>query len=426
MSDATGAPIERIAMMANSKLRAFSEIYPVHQSSDTPQQDRERAYRNDLLAVVASHGALLASCEAMLRLESAIDESAWYASSEIPDAFRGLRIAVELRPRFVVFENVPGLLSSDDGRDFARVIRHLGDCGFHGGWRVLDAEGFGVAQHRRRVFGVFTRERSRIGCVAEILALRESLRWHPAESGKAGADAAADAGSGLEVRGVVNALTANGVGTKGAGDTQAQAGHFIPQKAAFGGNNTQGPRQVAAGLQSGGGTRGDFESETFIVEREGVKAFAANDYTTGSYRETRVAPPLTTGTDSTRGAPIAVRMAQTGANGIGIRRDSAHTLDGRPTAVAFTQNQREEVREFQTAAALPVEPGMHQQTFVNDGYSVRRLTPRECERLMGWPDDHTRYAADGREIADGPRYRMCGNGVVASVAEWIGRRLMSA
>ena len=54
---------------------------------------------------------------------------------------------------------------------------------------------------------------------------------------------------------------------------------------------------------------------------------------------------------------------------------------------------------------------------------VRRLTPRECERLMGWPDDHTRWAADGREIADTNRYRMCGNGVAAPVAEWVARRL---
>ncbi|MCK9496748.1 MAG: DNA cytosine methyltransferase [Dehalococcoidia bacterium] len=56
---------------------------------------------------------------------------------------------------------------------------------------------------------------------------------------------------------------------------------------------------------------------------------------------------------------------------------------------------------------------------------VRRLTPRECERLMGWPDDHTRWTADGREVSDSHRYRMCGNGVVAPVAEWLGRRLMA-
>ena len=56
--------------------------------------------------------------------------------------------------------------------------------------------------------------------------------------------------------------------------------------------------------------------------------------------------------------------------------------------------------------------------------------PVECERLMGWPDDHTRYGTtdDGRkvEMADGPRYRMCGNGIGAPVAEWIGRRIMAA
>ena len=60
----------------------------------------------------------------------------------------------------------------------------------------------------------------------------------------------------------------------------------------------------------------------------------------------------------------------------------------------------------------------------------RRLTPRECERLQAWPDDHTRpgVTEDGKmvELADGPRYRMCGNGVTSSVVEWIGRRIMSA
>ncbi len=57
--------------------------------------------------------------------------------------------------------------------------------------------------------------------------------------------------------------------------------------------------------------------------------------------------------------------------------------------------------------------------------AVRRLTPRECERLMGWPDDWSKWAADGRVIADSHRYRMCGNGVVAPLAEWIGRRMVT-
>jgi DNA (cytosine-5)-methyltransferase 1 len=58
------------------------------------------------------------------------------------------------------------------------------------------------------------------------------------------------------------------------------------------------------------------------------------------------------------------------------------------------------------------------------GSRVRRLTPKECERLQGWPDDHTRWADSGKELADSARYKMCGNGVSAPVAQWIGENLM--
>jgi site-specific DNA-cytosine methylase len=57
--------------------------------------------------------------------------------------------------------------------------------------------------------------------------------------------------------------------------------------------------------------------------------------------------------------------------------------------------------------------------------AVRRLTPTECERLMGWPDGWTAHRADGTPIADGPRDRMCGNGVVATVAQWIAHRMLT-
>lgn len=59
-------------------------------------------------------------------------------------------------------------------------------------------------------------------------------------------------------------------------------------------------------------------------------------------------------------------------------------------------------------------------------YAVRRLTPVECERLMGWPDDHTRWRADGKEQADSHRYKQCGNGVASPVAEWIGTHILKA
>ena len=69
-------------------------------------------------------------------------------------------------------------------------------------------------------------------------------------------------------------------------------------------------------------------------------------------------------------------------------------------------------------------------TVLTPTLAVRRLTPVECERLMGWPDDWTRWGVTATgaiiELADSHRYRICGNGVVAPVAEWIGRRILKA
>jgi DNA (cytosine-5)-methyltransferase 1 len=74
------------------------------------------------------------------------------------------------------------------------------------------------------------------------------------------------------------------------------------------------------------------------------------------------------------------------------------------------------------SGGVPSSRGEHLVT--EPTMAVRRLTPLECERLMGWPDDHTRYKADGTEQADTHRYKQCGNGVASPVAEWIGKQLM--
>jgi DNA (cytosine-5)-methyltransferase 1 len=115
-----------------------------------------------------------------------------------------------------------------------------------------------------------------------------------------------------------------------------------------------------------------------------VSAYCASDYRTGAYEVAEIAAPVTTSTDKSRGVPIA-----------------------------FSERTRKDGRSLESLddflATVP-----------------RRLTPRECERLQGFPDDWTRYAADGSEIADSPRYRMLGNAVTVSVSEWIGRSVMEA
>jgi len=60
---------------------------------------------------------------------------------------------------------------------------------------------------------------------------------------------------------------------------------------------------------------------------------------------------------------------------------------------------------------------------IREMMQVRRLTPTECERLMGWPDDHTLHRADGKTNSDTTRYKMCGNGVASPVAQWIAEQI---
>lgn len=98
------------------------------------------------------------------------------------------RIIDELEPKWVVIENVPGLLSSNRGRDFATVVRWLAERGYGVAWRILDSQYFGVAQRRRRVFivGSFGN-----GSAAEILFEREGVRWNTEKGRKTGKDIAA-------------------------------------------------------------------------------------------------------------------------------------------------------------------------------------------------------------------------------------------
>ncbi len=256
--------------------------------------------------------------------------------------FEFRRVVSELRPRWVVVENVPGLHSSAQGEDFTVVATGLAELGYGLAWRILDAQFFGVPQRRRRVYIVATRDplgRAGSERCAEILSL-----W-PCCGG--------DIAAGRETReGTTGALSE---GTLRAGGVN-------------GGNNPAG------------GYLGDIANIPDIAGSLQVET-----YHHGGYQNQTM--------NGDNGHVIAVRTAQTSSNGWGIGTDEqAYTLDG-------TQGQA-----------------------VN---GVRRLTPRECERLMGWPDDFTRWAADGREIADSHRYRMAGNGVVAPVAEWIGRRLVA-
>lgn len=112
---------------------------------------------------------------------------------------------------------------------------------------------------------------------------------------------------------------------------------------------------------------------------------------------------------------IAVRTAQTTANGCGVSDELAHTIDTTgPEAVVYADGGA----MTQEGAALPTES--------ESGYVVRRLTPLECERLQGMPDEHTKIPYRGKpaeECPDGPRYKAIGNSMAVPVMRWIGERV---
>lgn len=287
-----------------------------------------------------------------------------------------IRIVKEMQdvghgPGWVIWENVAGALSSSKGRDFGTVLDKLAQLGAVDiQWRVLDARFFGVPQRRRRVF-VIARLDPRTQGRRAVLPVRPRLRRDPQARRQAGEEVAA--------------LTANGVGTCGPDDNQAQAGHLIPS---YVGSPTT--RMLAYGSP-------EVDGNHYLPVA--IPAHLTQDPITGT--DDGATPALSAGN-------------RQGCATIGV--------------LAVAENQRGEVRLMETSGSVSGTGGKPGQGYqaVLEGNAVRRLTPRECERLMGWPDDWTRYTETGEEIADSHRYRMCGNGVASPVARWVGERVMYA
>lgn len=333
------------------------------------------------------------------------------------------------QPAIIVWENVPGVLSSKDNAFGCFLAGLAGESeelkpagekwtnvGYVSGpkrtiaWRVLDAQYFGVAQRRRRVF-VVASARTDI-CPAEILFEYDSLHGDITPGGETGQ--------------TVAALTKNGVGATGADDNQAQAGHLI----AFGGGNTSGEIKVATTCTAHG-ARLDFDTDTFAVhgtqdpdvnhelahtlgrnhgQENACIAFSCKDY--GADATENLSPTLRAGNSSNSnqnsGQPPAIALAgntigrapQNGGNGTGYDE----------SGVSYTLTKSD----------------IHGVSVRN---TVRRLTPVECERLQGFPDNHTLISWRGKDAADcpdGPRYRAIGNSMAVPVMRWIGERILAA
>ena len=387
-----------------------------------------------------------------------------------------LRLADRTRARWVLWENVPGVLSSFEGRDFGAIVTGLVELGYGCAWRILDAQYWGVAQRRRRVFlvGCFGNWRG----AAAVLFERASLQGHPAPSRQARESAAGTLGGSSQSGGFrTTDLDNNGAFIPVQANTLMSFGHgpnpLDETLVAFGGNRTSGPIDVTPALlaQPGSGFKCDFESETFITHSLRGEGFDASEDGTGrgtplvpvafgehdaSTQKAHAATVLRALRDAVGAEAFAEwrsgildslqspEVLRAWLHGGGIRRTTSKArprLDDGALARAESLPAGQ-LRDLwrngpdgcspqgrQLAQQLAAELGARLPILPPESTSrseVRRLTPREAERLQGFPDDYTAIPWRGKpaaECPDGPRYKALGNSMAVPVVRWIGRRI---
>lgn len=321
--------------------------------------------------------------------------------------FEFLRIAQVNKPGTIVIENVPGLLSSDESRDFAVILRGLVECGYCLAWRVLDAQFYGVAQRRRRVFIVGSLGN---GSCAQILFESEGVSWNPPTRSETRERIAATIKGGTRGNGTKN----------GAEDAMNLVCGSVSSKWAKGSGGPAGDEAynlVTHALRSEGAD-GTGRGTPLVV--------AGHDTGQGWWNESEIAGTLRSEGENRPSRPsniVAFSSKDHGADAGAI----SPTLRSQNFKDSHIRGRNfESSEELAYALTNPGSGGRPHSKSIAGGFGVRRLTPRECERLQGFPDDFTRWDADGKEISDSARYRMLGNAVAVNVVRWIGYRIVRA
>ena len=328
--------------------------------------------------------------------------------------------------RFIaVAENVKGLLSSGDGYDFARCIRELHNIGASEvGFSVLDSQYFGVAQRRKRVFIVadFGGEST-----SEILAFSEGVSGHPAPSREAGKGTAGDASEsvGEGIQDVMNTLCS--ADCKGPNNQYVNNNKLIvEQKETYclqGGGETSQSSQGSGVNKDVAFTLNGLDKHGVAYEDKKSMSFAPSDLKRGFGQKPEIELSGTLKKEHNDQSPHVV-TSQQGGEGVGV----AHAAD----LYNFTTNDQTN----QTLRGGAAQCKEHYGAVIKENLTVRRLTPIECERLQGFPDNWTsekmelilegnEWKATGKVVkqADGPRYKAMGNAVTVNVAEWIGKQI---
>jgi DNA (cytosine-5)-methyltransferase 1 len=338
-----------------------------------------------------------------------------------------LALAAKSRPRWLVWENVPGVLSSNNGRDFGTFLRGLGELGYGFAYRVLDAQfcrthGFAraVPQRRRRVFVVgYLGDWRR---AAAVLFDGSSLRGDSAPLRVAGQD-------------VAPTISARPTGGGGLGTDFDLDGGVIASipllDAAKGRTSDRGVRDGAAI-----GNPGDPMFALRAGSQHGVAVPFDTTQITSKANYSNPQPgdpshPLASGAHPPAVAIQAGALREnvdSGPDGAGVRADGAsYTIEARAEvqAVAYDMRGREGGADLEgphDTANIRAASGGSSRSYVAD-WAVRRLTPTECERLQGFPDGYTAVPYRKKPATDGPRYKALGNSMAVNVMRVIGSRI---
>lgn len=328
-------------------------------------------------------------------------------------------IAKRYQPRWIVWENVPGVLSSNAGRDFGAFLGMLAELGYGFAYAVLDAQYFNLAQRRARVFVVGYLGDWRPP--AAVLFEPESLRGdspprrqageRPAPTIAARTRGGGGLGTDFDCDGglvshtlmgkpndsqdptmqtyVTHSLRADGFDA--SEDGTGRGTPLVPVYAIQGGATRENPDSGPDGI----GVRGDGCAYTLEARQEvQAVAFSCKDH----------------GADAGDTSPTLRAMGH----------DGSHPNAGGQVAVAFDARQSDVIQYGDMTGPLDTNGS---SIALQIDWAVRRLTPTECERLQGTPDGWTAITRKGKQIADGPRYKMLGNSFAVPVVRWIGERI---
>ncbi len=329
--------------------------------------------------------------------------------------------------RNAVWENVPGVLSTKDNAFGCFLAGLVGaddpllppdghkwpNAGMVAGpraraaWRVLDAQYFGLAQRRKRV--IVIADFGNGADPAAVLFERKSLSGNTPPRRETGQN-------------VAPTISARPTGGGGLGTDFDLDGGLISST----GN-------VAHCLNAGGMGRQDYEAETMVAHPYTLAIRGRGESHDLEYRQDGTSNALLTPNGGRGGIGVGAICAPIAFDS---REDPEVTFDRsgplgasspQAQAIAFAQNTRDEVRivngDGLIAGALAAEAGMKQQTYLQQGWAVRRLTPTECERLQGFPDGYTNIPVGKKMAADGPRYKALGNSWAVPKFRLVGERI---